>query len=180
MSQPIEGQDGHIGFFMLFRSARKTQNLVEDVDILLLIRFHWIPFSGFIGEVQNVSANQRLGRQSCFFDLPEKHTLGRGHWNLVPSQVSLNSVKRFQRSRKCLSQSETRAGILFFISVRKIQTWSRTLRSCILSSFVELRSAVSEEKSKMWSLRLRCTKVSALLGWHRKRRKHVWTKHFYL
>ena len=31
----------------------------------------------------------------------------------------------------------------------KTQTWDRTLRSCFLSSFVEFRSAVSEEKSKM-------------------------------
>ena len=31
----------------------------------------------------------------------------------------------------------------------KTQTWKRTLRSCFLSSFVEFRSVVSEEKSEM-------------------------------
>ena len=38
---------------------------------------------------------------------------------------------------------------MFFRLARKTQTWQRTLRSCFLSSFVEFRSAVSEEKSKM-------------------------------
>ena len=42
---------------------------------------------------------------------------------LLPKQVSLNSVQRFQRrSKKCLSQSEARAVILFFRSARKTQT----------------------------------------------------------
>ena len=42
---------------------------------------------------------------------------------LLSCQVSLNSVQRFQRrSRKCLSQSEARAAILFFRSARKTQT----------------------------------------------------------
>ena len=43
---------------------------------------------------------------------------------LLPVKVSLNSVQRFQRrSRKCLSQSEARAAILFFRSAQKTQTW---------------------------------------------------------
>ena len=57
-------------------------------------------------------------------DRPVKHKLGRGHWDLASCEVSLNSVQRFQRrSRKCLSQSEARAAILFFRSARKTQTW---------------------------------------------------------
>ena len=63
---------------LFFRSAQKTQNLVEVVEILLPVKFRWIPFSGFREEVENVSANQRPGRPSCFYDRPEKHTLGRG------------------------------------------------------------------------------------------------------
>ena len=39
--------------------------------------------------------------------------------------------------------------ILFFLSARKTQTWSRTLRSCFLLSFIEFHSAFSEEKWKM-------------------------------
>ena len=120
ISQPIRGQGGHL----VFRIAPKNTNLVEGVRILLPVKFRWILFSGFREEVENVSANQRPGRPSCFSDRPEKHKLGRGRWDLASCQVSLNSVQRFQRrSRKCLSQSEAMAAILFFGSPQKIQTW---------------------------------------------------------
>ena len=111
---------GH--FYLMI--GQKNTNLVEDIEILLPIKFCWIPFDGFRGEVENVSANQRPGRPSCYSDRPEKHKLGRGRWDLASCQVSLNSIKQFQRrSRKCLSQSETRAAIMFFRSTRKTQTW---------------------------------------------------------
>ena len=103
-------------------SASKTQT--KDVEILLPVKFPWIPFSGFRGEVANVSANQRPGLPSCFSNRPENHKLGRGQWDLASCQVSLNSYQRFQRrSRKCLSQSEARAAILLFWSAWKTQTW---------------------------------------------------------
>ena len=168
MSQPIRGQGGHLVFpispkntnlvedveilllvkfcwipFSSFRGevenvsanqrpgqpscfpiGPKNTNLVEDFEILLSVKFRWIPFSGFYREVKNVSANQRPGRPSCFSVRPEKHKLGRGRWDLASSKVSSNSVQWFQRrSRKCLSQSEARAAILFFRSARKTQTW---------------------------------------------------------
>ena len=146
MSQPFRGQ----GSYLVFPIGPKNTNLVKDVDILLPVNLLWIPLSGSREKVENVSANQRPGRPSCFSDQPEKHKLGTGHWDLASCQVSLNSVQRFQRrSWKCLSQSEARAEILFFRSARKTQTWLRRLSSCFLSSFVEFRSAVSEEKSKM-------------------------------
>ena len=153
-----------------FPTGPKNTNLVEDVEILLPVKFCWILFIGFREEVENVSANQRLGRPSCFSDRPEKHKLGRGCWDLASCQVSLNSVQWFQRRSwkceslrmddgwtddercamtKCLSQSEAGAAILFFRWAQKTQTWWRTLRSCFLSSFVEFRSAVSDWKSKM-------------------------------
>ena len=120
MSQPIRGQVSHL----VFSIGSKNTNLVEGFEILLPVKFRWILFSGFRGEVENVSANQRPGRPSCFSDRPEKHKLGRGCWDLASCQVSLNSVQRFQRrSRKCLSQSEARAAILFFPLARKTQTW---------------------------------------------------------
>ena len=145
MSQPIRGQGGNL----VFPICPKITNLLEDVEFLLPVKFCWIPFSGF-REVKTVSANQRPVRPSCFPIGPKKHKLGRGRWDLASCQVSLNSVQRFQRrSRKCLSQSETRAAILFFRSARKTQIWYRTLRYCFLSSFVEFRSTVSEKKSKM-------------------------------
>ena len=100
ISQPIRGQGGHL----VFQIGPKNTNLVEDVKSLLPVKFRWIPFSGFREEVENVSANQRLGRPSCFSDRPEKHKLGRWRWDLASCQVSLNSVQRFQRrSWKCES-----------------------------------------------------------------------------
>ena len=59
-------------FFLI---GPKISNLVEEVEILFCAKFLWIPFSGFRGEVKNVSTNQK---PSCFSDLPEKHKLGRG------------------------------------------------------------------------------------------------------
>ena len=98
MSSPIRGQGRHLVFLI----GLKNTNLVEDVEILLPVKFRWIPFSGFREEVENVSANQRPGRPSCFSDRPQKHKLGRGRWDLASCQVSLNSVQRFQRrSWKC-------------------------------------------------------------------------------
>ena len=50
MSQPIQRSGGHI----VFPIGPKNQNVVEDVEILLPIKFHSIPFSGFRGEVENI------------------------------------------------------------------------------------------------------------------------------
>ena len=71
MSQPIRGQGGHL----VFPIGPKNTNLVEDVGILLPIKFRRIPFSGFRGEVKNVSANQRPGRPSCFPTDPKNTNL---------------------------------------------------------------------------------------------------------
>ena len=62
MSQPIRGQGGHL----VFPISPKNTYLVEDIEILLPVKFRWIPLSGFRGEVENVSANQRPGRPSSF------------------------------------------------------------------------------------------------------------------
>ena len=156
MSQQIRGQGGHL----IFLIGPKNTHFVEDVEILLPVKFHWIRFSGFRGEVKNVSANQRPGRPSCFSDRLKKHKLGRGRWHLASCQVWLNSVQRFQRrSRKCLSQSEARAAILIFLSARKhklgrghwdiascqvllnsVQRFQRGSRKCLSQS--EARAAI--------------------------------------
>ena len=105
---------------LVFPIGPKNTNLVEDIEILLPVKFRWILFNGFREDVENISTNQRPGRPSCFSDWSEKHKLGRGCWDLASCQVLLNSIQRFQRrSRKCLSQSEARAAILFFRSARK-------------------------------------------------------------
>ena len=90
------GQGGN--FYSLF--GPKNTNWLEDVKILLPVKIRWIPFSGFIGEV-----NQRTGRLSCFSDQPEKCKPGRGCLDLASCPVLLNSIQRFQRkSWKCLSK----------------------------------------------------------------------------
>ena len=64
--QQIRGRGGHLVFPM----GPKNTNLVEDVEILPPVKFCWNRFSGFRGKVNNVSANQRPGRPSCFSDRP--------------------------------------------------------------------------------------------------------------
>ena len=93
MSQPIRGQGGH---FLFPIGPKKNTNLVDDVEILLPVKFRLIPFSGFRGEVGNVSANQRPVRPFSFSDRPDKHKLNRGHWDLAFCQVSLNAVSGYR------------------------------------------------------------------------------------
>ena len=146
MSQPIRGQGSHLAFPI----GPKNTNLVKDIDILLPVNWLWIPFSSSRGKVGKSQPIRGQGGHLVFSNRPEKHKLGKGHWQLASCQLTLNSVQRFQRkSRKCLSQSEARAAILFFWSARKTQTWKRTSTTCFLSTYFEFRSAVSEKKSKM-------------------------------
>ena len=78
MSQPIRDQRGHF----VFSIHPKNTNLVEEVEILLPVKFRGILISRFRKEVENVSANQRPGWPSCFSDRPEKHKLWRGLWEM--------------------------------------------------------------------------------------------------
>ena len=119
MSQPIRGHGGGL----VFAIGPKNTILVKDVEILLPVKFCWISFSGFEGEVENVSTNQRQGQPSCFSDRPKKHKLGKDCWDLASCQVSLNSVQQLQRRSQSLSQSKARVAILFFWSAPKTQTW---------------------------------------------------------
>ena len=71
-------------------------------------------------EVENVSANQRLGRSSCFFVQSETHKLCRGRWNIASCQVSLNSVKSVVAEKsKMYEQIRGQVAILVFQSVQK-------------------------------------------------------------
>ena len=140
---------GKGGYFCILIGPKNT-NLVEDVETLLPVKFHWILFSGFRGEVKNVYANQRPGRPSCFSELPENNELGRGHWDLASCQVSLNFVQRFQRrSRKCLSQSETRAAVLFFRIGPKNTNLVEDVEILFPVKFLWIPFSGTEEKLKM-------------------------------
>ena len=91
-----------------FPIGPKNTNLKEDVKILLPFKFRWIAFSGFRGEFEHVSSNQRPGRPSCFSDRHEKHQLGRGlkiflpvkfRWSPFSSAVSKEKSKMSQPVR---------------------------------------------------------------------------------
>ena len=87
----LSQSDARAGGHLVFLISPKNTNLIEDVEILLPVKFCWIPLRGFRGVVKNVSANQRLGRPFCFSDQHE-HTLCRGCWDFASCQVSLNSI----------------------------------------------------------------------------------------
>ena len=70
--------------FFFDRPEKKT-NMVEDVKILLPVKFCWIPFCGF-REVENISANQGRGGH-LVFPISPKNT------NLVEDIEILQPVK---------------------------------------------------------------------------------------
>ena len=81
LSKYIRSQGGHLGFPI----DPKNTNLLKDVEILLPVKCRQILISDFRGDVQNVSANQRTGRQLGFPIGLKKHKLGRGRWYLTSS-----------------------------------------------------------------------------------------------
>ena len=91
MNQQIRGKDSHLDF----RICPKKTNLVEDFDILLPVKFCWLPFSGF-RESKMCQPLRGQGSHLGFFDRPEKDRHGTGRWDLATCQVSLKSVQRFQ------------------------------------------------------------------------------------
>ena len=158
MSQPIRGQGSHFDFFPI---GPKNTNLVEGFEILLPIKFRWIRFSGFRGEVENVSANQRPGQPSCFSDRPEKHKLGRGLWDLASqsSFVEFHSAvaeKKSKLSRPIRGQgghlvfpirpknTNLGRGLLdltsYQVSLNSVQRFQRRSRKCLSQS--EARAAI--------------------------------------
>ena len=84
-----------------FHQPKKTTNLVENVKILLPIKFHRIPFSGSREEVENVWANQRPELPSWFSDPPEKQKMVKDLETLL--HVKFHSIQFSScRSRKCV------------------------------------------------------------------------------
>ena len=79
MSQPIIGQGGHLVFPIGI-------NLVEDVEILLPVKCHWIPFCGSKGEVQLCELIRGQGRPLIFL-------IGAKNTHLVENVEILLPVK---------------------------------------------------------------------------------------
>ena len=109
MSQPIRGQGG----LFCFPSDPKYTHLVEDAEYLVYVKFRQIPFSGFRGEIKNVSANQRSERTVLFCDWPENTNLvERVEYNVLAfCKVHSNFVLWLQRKGR---KSEARAAIFVF------------------------------------------------------------------
>ena len=101
--------------------------------ILLPLRFHWIPFSGFREEVANDSA-QRPGLLSCFSTRPEKK-FSRGRWDRASCQVLLNSIQRFQRSKSKHSRFWGR--MEFLIS-------SQAINSYLLTDLLDIQGGLED------------------------------------
>ena len=173
MSQPIRGQGGHLPFLI----GPKNRNLVEGIEILLPVKFRWILFSGFREEVENtkVYARRKTDGRTTRYDNSSLEPL---------ALLSLKSIYLcFRRIiiKKWLhvyEQEDQRASYyrssdynkyfcfkfdflanqmawLPFQLAWKTETWQRTLRFCFLSTFVEICSTLSKEKSKMSQL-IRC------------------------
>ena len=113
MSQPIRGQGDHF----VFPISPKNTNLVEGVEILLPIKLRWIQFSGFRGEVENVSANQRLGGHLVFPIGPKNTNLVKGFEILLPNKFRWIGFSGFRE------EVENVFDILFFRLAKKTQTW---------------------------------------------------------
>ena len=63
MSKPIRGQGSHLDFPI----SPKNTNLVEYVEILLPVKFLWIPFSSFRGEVEKCEKLTTDGRRTTHY-----------------------------------------------------------------------------------------------------------------
>ena len=103
MSRLIRGKGGHLSFF--FWSVRK-KNMVEDVETLRPVKFHWIPFSGFRAEVENASANRRPGRPSCFFIGPKNKNLVEDVEVLLPIKFRWIKFKSFREEVENVSANQ--------------------------------------------------------------------------
>ena len=99
-------------YIQLFSIVPNT-NLVDDVKIMLPVKFCWSPFGSCNEEVKCISQSE-AERTSWFSDRSEKCKRERGRWDFAYWQVSSNSVQWLQKiSRKCLSESEAGRPSLF-------------------------------------------------------------------
>ena len=89
---------------------------------------------------KNGSTNQRPGGHFCILIGPE-------NTNLV-EEVEILLQIMFRWIPSAVSEKNSKRGRVGILRPEK-QTWKRRLRSCFMSRFVKIRSAVSKEKSKM-------------------------------
>ena len=101
----------------------KNTNLLEGVEILRPVKFCWIPFSGFRGEIENASANHRPGGYLVPPIDPKNTNVIEDVEILLPVNfVEFHSSVSEEKPR--MSQPiRSRVAILFFQSAGKTQPW---------------------------------------------------------
>ena len=97
--------------------ARKTQSWKRTLGSCFLSRY--IEFHSVVSEEKLKMSQPIRGRGGhlAFFDRPEKHKIGRGHWDLATCQASLNSVQRFLKRSQKMFQPIRGWGVHEFLSV---------------------------------------------------------------
>ena len=113
---------------ILFSKWPQNINLVEDVEILITVKFR--KFCSTASD-EKWKMSQPIRGQSghlVFLIGPKNTNLVEDVEILLPVKYRLipfRGLREVERSRKCLSQWETRAAILIFRSARKTQTWKK-------------------------------------------------------
>ena len=114
-------------------------------------------FHSAVSEEKSKMSQPINGRVAIlFFRSFRKHKLSGGRWDLASYQVLLNSVQRFKRSRKFLSQSEAAGAVILggFFSIGP--------KNANLVEDVDILLPV-KCRSITFSVRLRCTKNETYL-----------------
>ena len=133
MYPQIRFQGGHL----VFNIDPKNTNLVKGIEILLPVKFLPIWFSGFRGEVKNVSANQRPGGHLDFLNCPKNTNLVEDLDILLPVKFHLIWFSSFRGEVENVSDNQ-RSGWPSWYSDRpekhKLGRGRWDLASCQVSS----------------------------------------------
>ena len=132
---------------------KKSTNVIEDIEYLLPVKCHQIPFSDFreVKKYINAQAKQRSRWQSWFYDRLKNTNLVHVEdiETLAPSSV-VKFLSMVADKKSTMSQQiRGRVGNLGFIIDPKNTQFQFNGCTCFLSSVVEIRSAVAEEKPKI-------------------------------
>ena len=104
----------HPRWTFLFTNPPLKHKLGRGCWDLASVKFCWILFSGFRGEVENVSANQRPGKPSCFSDRHKNTNLVEDVEIMLPVKFHWIPFSRFRGEVKNDSAIRGQGGHLVF------------------------------------------------------------------
>ena len=110
MSQQNRRQGDHLVFLI----GSKNTNMVEDVEILRPVKFRWILFSGFKGEVGQIRGQ---GSHLVFLIAPENTNLVEDFEILLPIKIRWIRLSGFRGVVKYVSANQ-RPGQPYYFSDR--------------------------------------------------------------